>query len=312
MKKYDVDVQPQDVVFDRLAIWARILALPNRLMNSQRGVEIAKPIGLVKKVVSDALGRCWGGFMRVRVEIKVHEPLVRYVTVFSSKLQSTDMYQVQYEKLPYYCFSCGLLGHSALSCATPAERDEKDELPYAIQRLSPPEESARKMGGSKSSASTASVGVDHNTSGSKGSANTPASFNGDERGKGVSNEHARMDDQEVSSPLKGGRGGGRGRGRGTRGRGRGSTERELFPQKSTGRAATGTKRKAAKAAATPVLAIEQAGAADQRALVVVDKSSSVPTPDGDAHSSDSNKKCKTIVPGSADQAAAVEQPRQTQ
>jgi hypothetical protein len=36
MKKYDVEVQPQMVVFDRFAIWARILALPNRLMNAQR------------------------------------------------------------------------------------------------------------------------------------------------------------------------------------------------------------------------------------------------------------------------------------
>jgi hypothetical protein len=260
MKEYDVDVQPQDVVFDRLAIWAKILTLPNRLMNSQRGVEIAKPIGLVKKVVSDALGRCWGGYMRVRVEIKVHEPLVRYVIVFSSKLQSTDMYQVQYEKLPYYCFSCGLLGHSALSCATPADRDEKDELPYSIQKLSPPEESARMMGGSKSNACNASVGGDHTTSGSRGSANTPASFNGDDRGKGVSKEQPRTDEQEISSPIKGGRGGGRGRGRGMRGRGRGSTERELFPQKSTGRAATGTKRKAAKTSASQVLPTEQAGA----------------------------------------------------
>jgi hypothetical protein len=47
MKKYDVEVQPRMVVFDRFAIWARILALPNRLMNSQRGLETAKPFGLV-------------------------------------------------------------------------------------------------------------------------------------------------------------------------------------------------------------------------------------------------------------------------
>jgi hypothetical protein len=86
MKKYDVEVQPQMVVFDRFAIWARILALPNRLMNAQRGVEIAKPIGLVKKVECDDLGRCWGTFMRLRVEVQVEEPLLRVVTVFSSKL----------------------------------------------------------------------------------------------------------------------------------------------------------------------------------------------------------------------------------
>ena len=33
MKKYDADVPPSQVVFDRMAIWARILNLSSRLMN---------------------------------------------------------------------------------------------------------------------------------------------------------------------------------------------------------------------------------------------------------------------------------------
>jgi hypothetical protein len=61
MKKYDVDVLSQHVVFDRMAIWARILALPSRLMNLEWGKVIAAPIGHVLKVESDAMGRCWGG-----------------------------------------------------------------------------------------------------------------------------------------------------------------------------------------------------------------------------------------------------------
>jgi hypothetical protein len=97
MKNFDLDVHPQKVIFDRLAIWARILALPNRLMNSDRGMVNATPIGLVKKVEADALGRCWGGYMRVRVEVKVKEPLMRAVTIFSSRLQTTESFAVQYE-----------------------------------------------------------------------------------------------------------------------------------------------------------------------------------------------------------------------
>jgi hypothetical protein len=87
LKKYDADIEPQRVVFDRLAIWARIIALPPRLMRVERGFEIARPIGVVKKIDSDDRGQCWGGFMRLRVEIAVQEPLVRVVTVFSSRLQ---------------------------------------------------------------------------------------------------------------------------------------------------------------------------------------------------------------------------------
>ncbi|KAM0841990.1 hypothetical protein ACQ4PT_058650 [Festuca glaucescens] len=162
MKKYDVEVQPDQVVFDRLAIWARIISLPNRLMTADRGMVIAAPIGVVKRVESDALGRCWGGYMRLRVEVKVDEPLMRAVTVFSSRLQIAESFAVQYERLPIYCFSCGLLGHSTLACPNPADRDEFGELPYSAKRLSA-DDPSRKSGGSKSgnnaAASTAQSGT---------------------------------------------------------------------------------------------------------------------------------------------------------
>ncbi|KAE8806516.1 hypothetical protein D1007_17329 [Hordeum vulgare] len=224
MKKYETDVQPQMVVFDRLAIWARILALSNRLMNSQRGTAIASPIGLVTKVESDALGRCWGGYMRLRVEVKVDEPLLRCVTVFSSKLQSTESYAVQYERLPIYCHSCGFIGHSTLVCATPAKRDENDELPYSAKKLSVPDE--KRSGGARSGNNASSTGG-ASGEGSKGSTAGSSAASGRGRGRGTKGGPATGEDQEVSSPVKGGRG--RGRGRSARGRGRGSAAGELFP-----------------------------------------------------------------------------------
>jgi hypothetical protein len=71
-------------------------------MNVERGKAIAEPLGLVKKVEADYLGRYWGGFMRLRVEVKVDEPLIRVVTVYSSHLKCTESYEVQYERLPTY------------------------------------------------------------------------------------------------------------------------------------------------------------------------------------------------------------------
>ncbi|KAM0853285.1 hypothetical protein ACQ4PT_051187 [Festuca glaucescens] len=60
MKVYDADVLPQHVIFDRLAIWARVLALPSRMMNVDRGQVIVEPISTVKRIEADSLGRCWG------------------------------------------------------------------------------------------------------------------------------------------------------------------------------------------------------------------------------------------------------------
>ncbi|KAK1678102.1 hypothetical protein QYE76_038950 [Lolium multiflorum] len=165
LKKVDADASPVDAVFDRLAIWARILKLPTRLMRADRGLEIARPIGIVKRVEADSIGRCWGPYMRVRVEIDVNEPLLRFVTVTSSKLQSSTAYEVQYERLPLYCFSCGLLGHSTLVCTSPAERDEHGDLPYTAKRLSAEDNS--KIHAGTTSSNVASGG--NSVPGSRGS-----------------------------------------------------------------------------------------------------------------------------------------------
>ncbi|KAM0844124.1 hypothetical protein ACQ4PT_057265 [Festuca glaucescens] len=290
MKKYDVDVQPQMVVFDCFAIWARILALPNRLMNSQLGLEIAKPIGLVKKVECDDRGRCWGTFMRLRVEVKVDEPLLRVVTVFSSKLQAAEIFAVQYERLPIYCFSCGLIGHSTLVCSTLAERDENDELPYSAKKLSAPDEH-KKSGGSWSG--NASAGGAHSASGSKNST-ARSVFAG--RGRPKARQH-QQDEQEVSSPSKGGRGNGRGGGCGSRGRGRSGASasergRELFPANSAGKSSSSLKRKASKTQAgqPPALTIEKMNVDNSRALVLSEQSKVSLEVDDDNLSSDSYKK----------------------
>ncbi|KAM0883033.1 hypothetical protein ACQ4PT_031892 [Festuca glaucescens] len=303
LKKCDADVSPVDVVFDRLAIWARILKLPTRLMRADRGLEIARPIGIVKRVEADSIGRCWGPYMRVRVEIDVNEPLLRYVTVTSSRLQSSTTYEVLYERLPLYCFSCGLLGHSTLVCASPAERDENGDLPYTAKKLSA--EDSSKISGGSSSSTAASGG--NSIPGSRGSEGSSVQGGrGYGRGAGRGAKHG--EEQEVSSPQKTA---GRGRGCSGRGRGRGSVDangRELFPTK-TKQSSAGLKRKAGKIQTAAPLAIE---GNNEKALIIPGQPPVVPETVEEDDSSDSNKKLRATPTRSADQAAATVQPRQTQ
>ncbi|XBJ21304.1 hypothetical protein VPH35_011980 [Triticum aestivum] len=306
LKVFDQNVKPLQVRFDRLAIWARIMNQPPRLMKAKLGREFAKPIGQILSVESDSDGRCWGGFMRVRTEINVHEPIVRYITMTSLKLKSTETFSVMYERLPFVCFSCGILGHSLVMCPTPGLWDENGDLPYAAKKLCVNDEHSRRSGGSRSSAASSSSA----TTGDRAFGNSKF------EAAGYVNSSAPdgMDTAggDVSSPIKFGVAA-RGRGRTFRGRGRGRASdpsRELFSSTRKKSGAAGQKRKSGKAStSSPSHVLEE-----DNTLALV------PVPGGpvlchaEAQDTDleSNKKQRISELRSADPAEAAAQPRQTQ
>jgi hypothetical protein len=151
LNDFDPSLKPSEVQYEKLCIWVRILNLPFGLMNDQRGKELAGRVGKVEKMDVDVKGKAWGEYLRFRATVDVTKPFMRCVSVFSQKRQTTEYFSVMYERLPTFCFSCGLLGHSSTSCPTPAERDADGFLPYHGPRLCVPDDRKKKAAGSHSS-----------------------------------------------------------------------------------------------------------------------------------------------------------------
>lgn len=137
LQNYDKKLSASEIVFDRMEVWARILDLPLGWMNQARGFHAMSLIGQVVKMDVDADGKASGAFLRARVAIEIAKPVWRGVLLRMSKNEDPKWFQAQYEKLPYYCFACGVIGHSEIECRHPAARDDLGKLPYDVQLRAP-------------------------------------------------------------------------------------------------------------------------------------------------------------------------------
>jgi hypothetical protein len=302
LNEFDPNLPPAEFRFEEITLWARIMSLPFGLMNDKRGKSLAERVGVVKKMEVDDKGRAWGEFLRVRLTIKITEPLMRCVSVFSQKRQTTDYYTVMYERLPTFCFSCGLIGHSSLGCATPAERDADGFLPYHGPRLCVPDERKKQAGansgqGSFSTGQSSWPGTGHHGPSSQTNASA--------------RPHGKHNTGEVNPPVKPKK-------QRTRNAKSNVAGKETALAQGGGTKISGQKRKVYVPKSQTVqgvgteLAAVPPGTGKELALMSVP----IPAVEEADSGTDSNKKHKMdnreVSSGSADQAAAALQSRRTQ
>lgn len=148
LKVYDEKkLSASEIIFDRMELWVRMLNLPLGWTNQHRGLRAMNLIGQVVKMDVDEDGKASGAFLRARVSIELDKLLRRGVLLRMSRNEEAKWFQAQYEKLLFYCFVCGLLGHSEVECPQPVVRDEQGCLPYDVQLRAPEERRIQSFAG---------------------------------------------------------------------------------------------------------------------------------------------------------------------
>ena len=109
LQRYDGSVPIQNLVFKKTMFWVQIHNLPFSLLTMEAALSIGETIGEVHhpKDTGEMRG---GSFMRVRVEVDITKPLCR-----GWKISWDQSYEgwaaFMYERLPNYCYWCGLVSH---------------------------------------------------------------------------------------------------------------------------------------------------------------------------------------------------------
>lgn len=101
--------------FNRATFWVQIQGLPTMCQTRDAGFRIGGTLGNVERVDVDDDGFRLGGYMRIRVSMDISVPLCRgrLVRLEGPSPQWVDF---KYERLPIFCYWCGMVNHDERDC----------------------------------------------------------------------------------------------------------------------------------------------------------------------------------------------------
>lgn len=116
--------QIEKVHFDSKTLWIQLHKLPMMCMTGFYGNLIGKTIGKVIEVDVDDDDTTCGLFLCVRVEVNLFKPLPRGRSL---KIKGNNFWiPLKYEKLPWFCFSCGRITHES-PCTSPNNYNDSNQ-----------------------------------------------------------------------------------------------------------------------------------------------------------------------------------------
>ncbi|KAE8790282.1 hypothetical protein D1007_35429 [Hordeum vulgare] len=115
IEEYDGKGKPHTVALDRVQVRAHIHDTPELYRREGILDQLARRIGQVKSVEMNPNRFFEGNYVRVRVKIKIDEPLVRF-TPLKIRGEEALLLAVKYEKVGFFCEVCGVMGHVLEEC----------------------------------------------------------------------------------------------------------------------------------------------------------------------------------------------------
>ncbi|XP_030924789.1 uncharacterized protein LOC115951782 [Quercus lobata] len=127
LQDFDGDQDPKDIVFKWSPFWVQMYNLPLKHRTRETGIAIEASLGEVLEVDVADSGVQWGKCLRVRVKIDVSRKLIRGRKINVDEGVARWVL-FKYERLPNFCYRCGLLEHDLKDCTQKEELDKTRKI----------------------------------------------------------------------------------------------------------------------------------------------------------------------------------------
>ncbi|XBJ18032.1 hypothetical protein VPH35_009303 [Triticum aestivum] len=148
MEEFDPEKTVDEYEFNLIPMWIRVFGLPLGYMNRATGERIGADFHDLVEVDVRHDGKAVGKFLRVKVKLDIKEPLMRgFVLDRGEKKGKDDAEEMEvigetkkkkkkemlwcrfeYEYMPDFCYTCGVIGHGEKDCSSKPIRGEAPQF----------------------------------------------------------------------------------------------------------------------------------------------------------------------------------------
>jgi hypothetical protein len=127
MEDFDASKTTDEYEFASVPIWIRVANLPLGKLDKDTGETIGNKVGEFIEVELGEDGMAKGKVLRVKVRLNIKKPLMRGVLVQIGEEKTERWCPLEYEFLPSFCWTCGVIGHVDRGCSIILKKGEKQQ-----------------------------------------------------------------------------------------------------------------------------------------------------------------------------------------
>ena len=147
IEDFDGSTSASKFTFEKVAFWIRMMDLPLACMGRETGKMLGSSVGIMEAVDTNGRGIGWREFLRVQIQIDLTKLLARGRMLKFQR--NTKWIPFQYERLPKFCFNCGVIIHGRAGCPNRSmmkQQSQPAQFGLWMQAPSPPKRTERGNG----------------------------------------------------------------------------------------------------------------------------------------------------------------------